>query len=483
MIFTRLPHKINVSFIRNASTIFSLSSGKGKCGVSVIRVSGPQTMTALKSIVGPKYNPTPRQADLKSFKSPLNDEKIDKGLVLWFPGPFSFTGEDSCEFQVHGSIAVISAMLDALGRVPGLRQAKPGEFTKRAFFGGKLDLTEVDGLADLIHSETEAQRKQALLQSSGSLSRLYHNWRKRLIRSIAHLEAFIDFSEDDNIEDNVIVELNKELRKVKKEIKCHLDDSRRGELVRDGIKTVIVGEPNVGKSSFMNLMCQRNVSIVTDIAGTTRDLIETTFNISGFPVIFTDTAGLRKESQDVVEKEGIDRALGRMTTADLILLMVDSRDLRGVEELEDFKKKLLKKLKVEGLEGTRIQIVANKIDLLEKSELDRMRNLSGVQFVSCKEEINLKGMLDDLTGLFNDICGEPTAENPRLSQARYRNELKKCIEFIDIFLEDYNPEGNPDMAIAAQKLRQAVKCIERITGDVSTDEILDVVFRDFCIGK
>lgn len=360
-------------------------------------------MTCLKSIVGPKYNPKPRHADLRSFKNPLNDELIDKGLCLWFPGPFSFTGEDSCEFQVHGSIAVISAMLDALGRVPGLRQATAGEFTKRAFFGGKLDLTEVDGLADLIHSETECQRKQALLQSNGSLSRLYHNWRKRMIRCIAHLEAFIDFSEDENIEDNVIVELNKELRKMKKEIRSHLDDSRRGELVRDGIRTVIVGEPNVGKSSFMNLVCQRNVSIVTDIAGTTRDLIETTYNISGFPVIFTDTAGLRRETNDVVEKEGIERAIGSMTTADLILLMVDSKDLRGVTELDGFKKKLLKKLKVGELEGTRIQVVANKIDLLTLRELERMRSVPGLQLVSCKEETNVKGMLEDLTGLFSDM--------------------------------------------------------------------------------
>lgn len=370
----------------------------------MIRVSGPQTMLALKSIVGPKYDPKPRHADLRSFKNPLNDELIDKGLVLWFPGPFSFTGEDSCEFQVHGSIAVISAMLDALGRVNGLRQAKPGEFTKRAFFGGKLDLIEVDGLADLIHSETEAQRKQALLQSNGALSKLYHNWRKRMIRCIAHLEAFIDFSEDENIEDGVIIQLNKELRKVRKEIKSHLDDSRRGELVRDGIRTVIVGEPNVGKSSFMNLVCQRNVSIVTDIAGTTRDLIETTYNIAGYPVIFTDTAGLRRETKDVIEKEGMDRAMQSMTTADLILLMVDARDLRGVTAIDDFKKKLLKKLNVEGLQGTRIQIVANKIDLLDGCEMERMRkNIGGVQLVSCKEETNLRAVLEDLTGLLSDM--------------------------------------------------------------------------------
>lgn len=360
-------------------------------------------MTCLKSIVGPKYKPTPRLADLRSFKSPLNDGMIDRGLVLWFPGPFSFTGEDSCEFQVHGSIAIISAMLDALGHVPGLRHAKPGEFTKRAFFGGKLDLTEVDGLADLIHSETEAQRKQALLQSSGSLSRLYHNWRKRMIRCIAHLEAFIDFSEDENIEDNVIIELNKELRKVKKEIKTHLNDSRRGELIRDGIRTVIVGEPNVGKSSFMNLVCQRNVSIVTDIAGTTRDLIETTYNIAGFPVIFTDTAGLRNETKDVVEKEGIDRAMNSMTTADLILLMVDARDLRGCVDIDEFKTKFLKKLNLKDMGEARIQIIANKIDLLEKHELERMRNISGLQMISCKDEDSLNGMLEDLTGLLSDM--------------------------------------------------------------------------------
>lgn len=360
-------------------------------------------MSALKNIIGPKYKPTPRQADLKSFKSPINKEVIDKGLVLYFPGPFSFTGEDSCEFQVHGSIAVISAMLEALGQVPGLRQASPGEFTKRAFFGGKLDLIEVDGLADLIHSETEAQRKQALLQSNGTLSKLYHNWRKRLIRCVAHLEAFIDFSEDENIEDDVVVQLNSELKKIRKEIVAHLNDARKGELIRDGIRTVIIGEPNVGKSSFMNLICQRSISIVTDIAGTTRDIVETTYNISGFPVIFSDTAGLRNDTKDIVEKEGIERAKERMTTADLILLMVDARKLKNVTDINEFKEKFLEKLEIAEMEETKIEVIANKIDLLEKDEIDKLKCLEGVQCLSCTEDINLKVVLDNLSNTLEQL--------------------------------------------------------------------------------
>ncbi|XP_058984176.1 tRNA modification GTPase GTPBP3, mitochondrial isoform X2 [Musca domestica] len=228
----------------SASTIYALSSAYGKCGVSVIRVSGPQTRKCLRSIIG-STTLKERFAHLKALYHPKTNEMIDKALVLWFPGPSSFTGEDCCEFQVHGSLAVISAMFDALSQIPGLRPAKPGEFTKRAFFGNKLDLTEVEGLADLIHAETEAQRKQALQQSNGSLSRLYDKWRKCLIRCAAHLEAYIDFGEDENIEDDVIFQLSKELINVQKEINAHLNDQRQGEMLRDGVRTCIIGAPNV----------------------------------------------------------------------------------------------------------------------------------------------------------------------------------------------------------------------------------------------
>ncbi|ALC47286.1 CG18528 [Drosophila busckii] len=470
-------------------TIYSLSSGHVKCGVSVIRVSGPQTKQALRAIVNNmEYEPKQRQAYLKSFYHPANKDMIDKGLLLWFPGPASFTGEDACEFQVHGSLAVIAAMLDALGQLPGLRPAQPGEFTKRAFFGGKLDLTEVEGLADLIHAETEAQRKQALLQSTGALARLYDSWRKRLIRCAAHLEAYIDFAEEEQIETGVILQLTRELEAVKREIRVHLNDQRQGELLRDGVRTVIIGAPNVGKSSLLNLLCQRSVSIVTEKAGTTRDIIETTHNFGGYPVIFADTAGLRKHTTDSIEVEGMARAKQCLGQSDLILLLTDARDLLAVKNNEDLARHIesyLQQLDIplELCQGKRLQLVANKTDLLTAEQQQQLGQLANVLTLSCVNSENLPQFLGSLEQMLQQLCGTPQAEHPRITHMRYRQQLERCIEHIEIFLLDYRPDVYPDMAIAAQKLRNAVRCIERITGHVSCEDILDVVFKDFCIGK
>ncbi|XP_064554642.1 tRNA modification GTPase GTPBP3, mitochondrial [Drosophila montana] len=470
-------------------TIYSLSSGHVKCGVSVIRVSGPQTKQALRAIVdNGEYEPKQRQAYLKSFYHPTSKEIIDRGLLLWFPGPASFTGEDACEFQVHGSLAVIAAMLDALGQLPGLRPAQPGEFTKRAFFGGKLDLTEVEGLADLIHAETEAQRKQALLQSTGALGRLYDNWRKRLIRCAAHLEAYIDFAEEEQIEGGVIVQLTRELNAVKREISAHLNDQRQGELLRDGVRTVIIGAPNVGKSSLLNLLCQRAVSIVTEQAGTTRDIIETMHNFGGYPVVFADTAGLRKHTTDTIEVEGMARAKQCLAQSDLILLLTDARALRKVENNEALTGHIdnyLEELDIppELCSGKRLQLVANKTDTLSAEEIQRLGKLDNVLALSCHKQDNLPEFLGSLEQLLQQLCGVPQAEHPRITHTRYRQQLERCIDHIKIFLRDYKPDVYPDMAIAAQQLRKSVRCIERITGHVSCEDILDVVFKDFCIGK
>lgn len=473
-------------------TIFSLSSGYGKCGVSVIRVSGPRTRHALQTLLGNRHELKARYAYLKSIYHPETKEIIDKGLVLWFPGPASFTGEDSCEFQVHGSLAVIAAMLDALGKVPGLRSATAGEFTKRAFYGGKIDLTEVEGLADLIHAETEAQRKQAMLQSAGALSRVYDNWRKRLIRCAAHLEAYIDFAEEENIEDDVVLHLTKELRHIITEIRNHLNDQRQGEMLRNGVRTTIVGPPNVGKSSFLNMICQREIAIVTPIAGTTRDIIESTHNFGGYPVVFADTAGLRKHTKDVVELEGISRAKECLHNADLILLLTDARELlRNIstykQSAQDYQTDYLQQLDLDAnkLLGKRIQLIANKIDLLSMTELQKLAQIDNVLKITCKQPTTdiVQPFLRHFEKLLCELCGEPTAEHPRITHARYRQQLERCIEHIHIFLNEYAPDIFPDTAISAQKLRNALKCIERITGHVSSDDILDVVFKDFCIGK
>ncbi|XP_030376597.1 tRNA modification GTPase GTPBP3, mitochondrial [Scaptodrosophila lebanonensis] len=470
-------------------TIYSLSSGHIKCGVSVIRVSGPQAKHALRALVNnEEYEPKQRLAYLKSFYHPSTKEMIDKGLLLWFPGPASFTGEDSCEFQVHGSLAVIAAMLDALGQLPGLRPAHPGEFTKRAFFGGKLDLTEVEGLADLIHAETEAQRKQALLQSTGSLKRLYDSWRMRMIRCAAHLEAYIDFAEEEQIEAGVIVQLTRELKSVKREIHEHLNDQRQGELLRDGVRTVIIGAPNVGKSSLLNLLCQRSVSIVTEQAGTTRDIIEAMHNFGGYPVIFSDTAGLRKHTKDTIELEGMARAKKCLEQADLILLLTDAKALQQVQndaDVDSYIKSYLEELDlpVQMCNGKRLHLIANKSDTLSREELERLSKINAMLTISCQKQDNIPAFLSALESILQKLCGTPRAEHPRITHMRYRQQLVRCIEHIEIFLREYSPDVYPDMAIAAQKLRLAVRCIERITGHVHVEDILDVVFKDFCIGK
>ncbi|KAH8385928.1 hypothetical protein KR200_006766 [Drosophila serrata] len=474
-------------FASSGCTIYSLSSGHVKCGVSVIRVSGPQTKKALRAIVANKEY-EPKATYLKSFFHPTSKEMIDRGLLLWFPGPASFTGEDSCEFQVHGSLAVIAAMLDALGKVDGLRPAQPGEFTKRAFFGGKLDLTEVEGLADLIHAETEAQRKQALLQSTGALARLYDNWRRRLIRCAAHLEAYIDFAEDEQIEGGVILQLTKELKAVRRDIVEHLSDQRQGELLRDGVRTVIIGAPNVGKSSLLNLLCQRSISIVTDQAGTTRDIIETMHNFGGYPVVFSDTAGLRRETTDSIEQEGMQRAKACLAQSDLILLLADAKDvtkLANNDSVPQFVDNYLNELDIplDLCNGKRLQLVANKTDTLSDEEFQQLEKLSNVLPISCHKPDKMPVFLGSLEKQLQELCGEPRAENPRITNTRYRQQLERCIQHIDIFLRDYSPDVYPDLAIAAAKLRNSVRCIERITGHVSCEDILDVVFKDFCIGK
>lgn len=430
----------------------------------------------------------PRFATLRQIRDPTTSTIIDNGLILFFNSPKSFTGDDSCEFQVHGGPAVVSAMLNALSKVEGLRPAEPGEFTRRAFFNGKMDLTEVEGLADLIHAETEQQRRQALIQADGHLSKLYNKWRTQLIRCIAHIEAYIDFSEDENIEDDVLDTMQSELDKLKREIRQHLSDGRKGERLRDGVKMVILGEANVGKSSLMNLLVQRDVSIVTDIEGTTRDVIESHYDINGYPVLIADTAGLR-ESKDFVESEGISRAKKCATNADLVILLIDAAKLeKHFSESEincvEYQKSYLHQLGLptEQFDENKILRIVNKVDLLSDNRR-RELELSNSLAISCTQSINVAGMLDEITTRLKALCGEPSAEAPVLSHVRHRHYLKECLKCIDEFTADFDPAREQDFAILVQNLRNAVRSIGKITGEVRVDDVLDVIFRDFCIGK
>ncbi|XP_064621037.1 tRNA modification GTPase GTPBP3, mitochondrial-like [Lineus longissimus] len=492
------------------STIYALSSGHGKCGVAVIRVSGRESKNALLLLTKLGHLPRPRKALLKTLYRPSTTEPLDKSLVLWFPGPRSFTGEDCCELHIHGGSAVITSVLEALEKIPGLRHAEAGEYTKRAFQNGKLDLTEVEGLADLIHAETEAQRKQALRQMEGGLSKLYTNWRKRLLKCTANVEAYIDFSEDQNIEDDVMDNVLNDVTSIQAEVEKHLTDNRQGERLRNGVHVVILGEPNVGKSSLLNAICQRPAAIVSPIAGTTRDVVETPLNIGGYPVLLSDTAGLR-QTEDVIEKEGVKRAVNRAQLSDLKVMVVEADHFYNQVKsnrnfrMQDFIRSHFENLGLmdnnswsrPGLEKgeanidtfntsvinpKELVIVLNKSDLMKSSAVDlKHLEFDGLKLclVSCTTQDGFDDFLEALAQKVKDMCGNPLAGNPSLTQARHRAHLTNCLQALKTFLD----MNEMDIVLAAEELRKALRNIGKITGKITSEDILDVVFRDFCIGK
>ncbi|KAL7867235.1 hypothetical protein AOLI_G00150490 [Acnodon oligacanthus] len=471
-----------------ADTVFALSSGQGRCGVAVVRVTGPAAAGALRSVAGLSCGlPAPRTALLRSIVHPQSKEVLDRGLVLWFPGPHSFTGEDIAEFHIHGGPAVISGVLQALGSLPGLRPAEAGEFTRRAFHAGKLDLTEVEGLGDLIHAETEAQRRQALRQMAGDLGRLYNGWSEQLKRCLAHVEAFIDFSEGDLIEDGVLNQVDIAVPQLQMEIEKHLCDERRGERLRSGVQVVIAGSTNAGKSSLFNILCQRPAAIVSPIAGTTRDVVETSLDIGGFPVLLSDTAGLR-DTGDCVEQEGVRRARQMVGLADLTLVLVDSLQLPQEPQmvsgfLSEYLKNVLPSAKDD---EQRYVLILNKSDLLPKEHISMIQNvltqtsdMAPVSILSCRSREGLDDFLTLLQDRLKTLCGDPLTGSPSLTQTRHRAHLQKCVDA----LNQYYEYRDTDLALAAEGLRLGLSSLGRITGKVGAEDILDVIFRDFCIGK
>ncbi|XP_048504724.1 tRNA modification GTPase GTPBP3, mitochondrial isoform X2 [Athalia rosae] len=432
--------------------------------------------------------PEPRKALLRNICDPDTGEVIDKGLCLWFPGPNSFTGEDSVEFQVHGGSAILAALTTALSKLK-FNHALPGEFTRRAFYNNKLDLTEIEGLADLIHAETELQRKQAFLQVEGNLSRLYNKWRKTLLQCVAHIEAYIDFSEDDNIEPDVMVKCNNLLKILSDEIQSHLSDSRKGEILRQGVRTVIVGEPNVGKSSLLNYLVQRDAAIVTSIAGTTRDIVELNLNISGYPVVLADTAGLRKDAKDVVEIEGIHRAKTYAQGADFIILLADSATYIQIgkkyeEFLEDYIENLGlgEILLANGKLRENCMVVMNKLDLLDSDQRQALLKEHRFIGISCATEEGFQEFTKRIQAHLNHLCGNPSRENPTISQARHRIHLANCSQHLHNYFELIVADDF-DIVLAAQEIRYAMRELGLITGFVNAEQILDVIFSEFCIGK
>ena len=455
-----------------AATIFALASGAGRAGVAVIRISGPEAKDALARLTG-RADFVPRQACLVRLRAPdgetvdggdLDSGDLDSGLALWFPAPHSFTGEDVAELHVHGGRAVIEGVLAALGQCAGLRPAGPGEFSRRAVLNGKMDLTQAEGLADLVAAETAAQRRQALRQSEGGLRGLYEGWRARLVRLQAHVEAGIDFADEDETASEPALEaaIAAELAALEATIGRHLADAGRGQRLRDGLRIALVGAVNAGKSSLLNALVERDAAIVSPQPGTTRDVIEVARDLAGYPVVFADTAGLRA-AEGPIEVEGVRRARAWAAAADLRLVVFDGAQWPGVDAAS-----------CALVDGDALAVLS-KADLLATPG-GPLPGGQAVIAVSARTGAGLAGLREALRAAVAARCG--SEEAPVLTRARHRQALEACAAA----LRRAGCAG-AGAELRAEDLRLAADALGRITGQVDVEQILDVVFRDFCIGK
>lgn len=438
--------------------------------LAVIRLSGPRAADALVFLTergafgrgrtaGDRALPPPRHMALRAIVDPVTGEEIDRGLVVWFEATRSETGEVMAEFHLHGGRAVVNATLEAIRKLGLCRLAEPGEFTRRSFENGKLDLTQAEAIADLVAAETDQQRRLALQQMGGALHRLYEHWRTTGLRALAHLEAAIDFPDED-LPEGIGEQVGTAVAALRAEIAAHLGD-RRGERLREGLSIAIIGPPNAGKSSLLNLLARREAAIVSETAGTTRDIIEVHLDLGGWPVVLADTAGLRATS-DVIEQEGVRRAIARAEAADLRLLVVDATT--------DWKADVTA-LTAGGTRWDPVHdvIVVNKVDLVAVND-------AGVAALSTKSGAGLPQLLAQLERLAGQLMDQG-AGAPPLTRARHREALMEAVAALD------RAGQAPEVALAAEDLRLAMRAIGRITGAVRLDELLDVIFRDFCIGK
>ncbi|WP_375330149.1 MULTISPECIES: tRNA uridine-5-carboxymethylaminomethyl(34) synthesis GTPase MnmE [unclassified Candidatus Tisiphia] len=450
-------------------TIFAQSSKPGKAGVAVFRISGSNSLVALKHLIK-NDNATfiPRVMYCKKLINPKNQELIDEAVVAYFQAPASFTGEDVVEIYTHGSIAIAAMLTETLLTIEGLRMAEPGEFTRRAFLNGKFDLTAAEGIADLIEAETVWQHRQAVKQVGGELETLYNGWRQTLLTIIGLLEAYIDFPDEDIPQEilNRVMTLSGELKYA---IIKHLDDNRRGELLRTGIKLTILGAPNVGKSSLLNFLMQRDVAIVSNIEGTTRDIIEGHLDIGGYPIILQDTAGIR-DSNDLIELEGIKRAIESARMADIKIVMLDAVKLSNSPSLDNL------------IDDNTI-ILINKIDLLDdKCQIDMCINKLKKNYlkISIKDNIGMDSLLKEIENIAHNIAG--LTETPHITRQRQRAFIEKALEYLKKFNNE-NFNGENDLVLATEDVRMAIRSLSNVTGKISVEEVLGEIFSNFCIGK
>jgi len=442
-------------------TIYALSSGPGVSGIAVIRISGTNTSRIIKILTG-KDLPIPRVATLRKFNKIDTSELIDEGIILWFPGPESYTGEDMAEIHVHGSKAVIDALHSTISSIKNCRLAEPGEFTKLAFQNGKINLLKAESIADLISSETEIQRQQAIKIMNGKSANQFNLIREKLLKILSHVEAKIDFPDED-LPNDILKEIKKNSYQVLKNIEKILNDQKVGERIREGFKIAILGPTNAGKSSLLNHLSNRDVAIVSEIAGTTRDVIETHLNIDGYPVIVSDTAGIR-DSKNEIEKKGIKLSLNRAEEADLKLVVVDAKNLDFTDVLK-------------GLLDENAILVINKSDLL-KGDIDpEIKKLDHV-LISIKENLNIDELILKIkNNLKNKFI---TSDDILITRERHRQHLEQCLEHLKNFNKKNEVE---DFDKAAEDLRLATRHLGMIVGKVDVEEILGSIFNDFCIGK
>ena len=442
-------------------TVYALSSGPGISGVAVIRISGVKTEEIILAMTNGNL-PAVRMATLRKIINPKNGQLIDEGLVILFKNPNSYTGEDMAELHVHGSKAVVQEILNVLEDFSDCRLAEAGEFTKLAFQNNKINLLKAESIGDLIASETELQRKQALRIMSGESSNKFNFWREEIIKILADIEAKIDFPEEE-IPEKLSQSIKSKCEKIRNEIKSTLDDNKTGEIIREGFKIAIVGPPNVGKSSLINYLSKREVAIVSEKAGTTRDVIETHLDLEGIPVIISDTAGIRSSS-DEIEKMGIKLAIKRAEDADLIIVLLDPENV-------DFKGFFNEKLKDKSI------LVINKSDL----GIDNLKNYDfkvTPYFISIKNDSNVKKLVDAIKSKLKKQFLK--TDNILITRSRHRLHLKECYKHLEIFLEKKN---NQEFDLAAEDLRLAIRHLGTIVGKVDVEEILGSIFENFCIGK
>ena len=442
------------------ATIFAPITAIGKAGVIIIRISGDKALQALHYL-GIKNKIVPRQSALCKISDPENQQIIDYCLITFFKAPNSFTGEDVIEINLHASSYIIKRIMQILSEIEDFRLAEPGEFSKIAFLNNKMDLVQAEAIADLISAETSQQHKQALRQMQGALSKIYEEWRMELINITANIEAYIDFPDED-LPDDIISDIEKRIANLITAIKNHIKD-KRGEKIKNGLSLAIIGAPNVGKSSLINYLTKSEIAITSEIAGTTRDVIETHLEIAGIAVNIADTAGLRV-SDDIIEQEGVKRALKKAELADLKILVLDVNNINSY----DFEENI-------SLTDKDSLILINKSDLKQKITIPKKLQKHNPLLISIKEQNNMRQLIDILEKKVKNLA--LPANNALITSERYRQSLLETLTNLDNFSLSKNIE------FAAEDLRLAIRAIGKITGKVEADDILDVIFRGFCIGK